>query len=146
MTFSSLLLTVGALVATGVALLWANQTRNQPMFVVIAVVLFVAAEFVIGWWALPLVGLVLGLIGARRKGIVAMVAGAALTAWALLFAWTAMQGNLGNFMHQLAEAMKQKPNVLLGLVTLLPVLLAGLGARLGTGLRPESTPATALKG
>ena len=73
MTFSALLLTVAALVATGVVLLWANQSRNQPMFVAIAVLLFVAAEFVMGWWALPVVGLVLGLIGevvgSAREGI-----------------------------------------------------------------------------
>ena len=146
MSFSSLLLTVAALVATGVVLLWANQSRNQPMFVAIAVVLFVAAEFVMGWWALPVVGLVLGLVGARRKGVVLMIGGAALTAWALLFAWNAVHGNLGSFMQQLAAAMKQKPNVLLGLISALPALLAGPAARLGAGLRPESVQTAALKG
>jgi hypothetical protein len=143
MTFSSLLLTIGALVAAGVALLWANQSRNQPMFVAVAVVLFVAAEFVLGWWALPVVGLVLGIVGARRNGVVLMVGAAALTAWALLFAWTALSCNLGNFMQQLALAMKQKPNALLALITALPALLAGPAARLGAGLRPESAPETA---
>ena len=146
MTFSSLLLTIAALVATGVALLWANQSRNQPMFVAVAVLLFVAAEFVMGWWALPVVGLVLGLIGARRNGVVLMVGGAALAAWALLFAWNAVHGNLGSFMQQLAAAMKQKPTVLLGLVTALPALLAGPAARLGAGLRPESAQTAALRG
>ncbi len=138
MTFSSLLLTIAALVATGVALLWANQSRNQPMFVAVAVLLFVAAEFVIGWWALPVVGLVLGLVGARRSGVVVMVGAAAIVAWALLFAWTANHGNLGSFMEQLAAAMKQNSTVLLGLVTALPIVLAVPAARLGAGLRPES--------
>lgn len=146
MAFSSLLLIVAALVATGVVLLWANQSRNQPMFVAIAVLLFIAAEFVMGWWALPVVGLVLGLVGARRKGVVLMVGAAALTAWALLFAWTAIHGNLGNFMQQLAGAMRQKPNLLLGLITALPALLAGPAARLGAGLRPESAQTASLKG
>lgn len=138
MTFSSLILIVGALVATGVVLLWANQSRNQPMFFVVAVVLFVAAEFVMGWWALPVVGLVLGLIGARRSGVVLMVGGAALLAWGLLFAWTASQGSLGAFMVSLAAAMKQKPNALLALVAAIPALLAIPAARLGAALRPES--------
>ncbi len=146
MQFSSLLLTVGALIAAGVGLLWANQTRNHSMFVVIAVALFVAAEFVLGWWALPVVGLVLGLVGARRGGVVAMVGGAAFTAWAILFAWTAMHGNLGNFMHALAASMKLKPNVLLSAIAVLPALLAAPAARLGAGLRPEAAATTTLNG
>lgn len=146
MTFSSLLLTVAALLATGVVLLWANQSRNQPMFVAIAVVLFIAAEFVMGWWALPVVGLVLGLVGARRRGVVLMVGAAALTSWALLYGWNAFHGNLGNFMQQLAGAMRQKPNLLLGLITVLPALLAGPAARLGAGLRPESAQTPPLNG
>jgi hypothetical protein len=139
MTFSSLILIVGALVATGVVLLWANQSRNQPMFFVVAVVLFIAAEFVMGWWALPVVGLILGLIGARRSGVVLMVGGAAVLAWGLLFVWTASQGNLGTFMVALAAAMKQKPNVLLAFIAAIPVLLATPAARLGAALRPESS-------
>jgi hypothetical protein len=138
-TFSTLILTVASLVATGVALLWANQSRNQPMFFVVAVVLFVAAEFVMGWWALPVVGLVLGIIGARRSGVVLMVAGAAVLAWGILFVWTASQGSLGTFMVALAAAMKQKPNVLLALVAAIPVLLAAPAARLGAALRPEAS-------
>ena len=146
MTFSSLILTVGALIAVGVLLLWANQSRNQPMFFVVAVVLFVAAEFVIGWWALPLVGLVLGLIGARRNGVVLMVGGAALLSWGILFVWTATQGALGNFMVALAAAMKQKPNALLALIAAIPVLLATPAARLGAALRTESARSTPLNG
>ena len=110
------------------------------MFFGIAVVLFVAAEFVMGWWALPVVGLVLGLVGARRNRVVLMVGAAALTAWALLFAWTATQGDLSHFMTALAEAMKQKPNVLLSLVAAVPALLATPAARLGAALRPQTTP------
>ncbi len=143
MSFSFLLLAVGALIAAGAALLWANQTRNRPMFAVLAVALFVAAEFVIGWWALPVVGLVLGLIGSRRRGVVAIVGGAALTAWALLFAWTAIEGNLGNFMHALAASMKLKPALLLSVTAVLPALLAGTAARVGAGLRPEASRTTA---
>ena len=135
MTFSSLILTVGSLIAVGVALLWANQSRNQPMFFAVAVVLFVAAEFVIGWWALPVVGLVLGLVGARRNRVVLMVGSAALTAWGLLFLWTGNQGSLGNFMVSLAAALEQKPTPLLGLVAAIPAMLAGPAARLGAALR-----------
>ena len=107
------------------------------MFYAVAVVLFVAAEFVVGWWALPVVGFALGLIGARKRGIPVIVAGAALTAWALLFAWNAFHGNLGTFMQSLAESMKLKPALLTAAVLALPALLAGPAARLGAGLRPD---------
>lgn len=109
------------------------------MFYAVAVVLFLAAEFVIGWWALPVVGFVLGLVGARRRGIAVIVAGAALTAWAILFGWTAFHGSLGGFMQSLAASMKLRSNVLLSVVGALPPLLAGPAARLGAGLRPERT-------
>ncbi len=141
MSFLALLLTVSALLIAGAALLWANQTRYQSMFVAVAVILFIAAEFVLGWWALPVVGLILGLVGARRKAIGTTVAAAALTAWIILFAWSALQGNLGNFMQALAVSMKVKPGQLLSVITALPALLAGPAARLGAGLRPDSTPA-----
>lgn len=142
MSFLSLILTVSALLIAGAALLCANQTRYQSMFVAVAIVLFIAAEFVLGWWALPVVGLILGLVGARRKAIGTTVAAAALVAWILLFAWSALQGNLGNFMQALAVSMRVEPGQLLFVIIALPALLAGSAARLGAGLRPESTPAT----
>ena len=109
------------------------------MFVAAAVILFIAAEFVIGWWALPVVGLILGIVGARRPAIGITVAGAALTAWLILFGWNAVQGgNLVSFAQALAASMKVKPGQLLSVVTALPALLAGPAARLGAGLRPES--------
>lgn len=110
------------------------------MFVAVAIILFVAAEFLLGWWALPVVGLILGLIGARRKAIGITVAGAALAAWVILFAWTAMQGNLGTFMQALAGSMKVKPGQLFSVIAVLPALLAGPAARLGAALRPETAP------
>ncbi len=112
------------------------------MFFAVAIVLFIAAEFLIGWWALPVVGLILGLVGARRKAIGTTVAAAALVAWGILFAWNATHGNLGPFMQQLAISMKVKPGQLFAVITVLPALLAGLAASLGAGLRPESAGKT----
>ena len=108
------------------------------MYVAVAVLLFVAAEFLLGWWALPVVGLILGLVGARRRAIGTTVALAALMAWVILFAWSATQGNVALFMQQLAASMKVKPGQFVLLLTALPALLAGPAARLGAGLRPES--------
>jgi hypothetical protein len=105
------------------------------MFFVIAVILFVAAEFVIGWWALPVIGVILGVIGARRRGVALQVGGAALVAWGLLFAWVAMHGDLQRFLAALALSMKLKPGQLIFALTVVPALLAGPAAGLGSGLR-----------
>ena len=105
------------------------------MFIPLAVILFVAAEFLIGWWALPVVGFALGVVGARRKLVGVQIAAAALAAWMLLFAWTAVQGDLRAFLDSLALSMKLKPGQLLSAVTALPALLAGPAAGLGSGLR-----------
>ncbi len=118
------------------------------MFLAIAVILFVAAEFVISWWALPVVGVILGVIGARRRGVALQVAGAALVAWALLFAWVAAHGDLQRFLEALALSMKLEPGQLLFAVTVLPALLAGAAAGFGSGIRnliqtPPKSAATA---
>ena len=110
------------------------------MFFAVAILLFIAAEFVLGWWALPVVGCILGLVGARRKAVGTIVAGAALTAWIALYAWSAMRGhNLAGFMESLAISMQLKPGLLVSAISVLPVLLAGPAARFGAGLRPETT-------
>ncbi len=105
------------------------------MFLAIAVILFVAAEFVVGWWALPVVGVILGVIGARRRGVALQVGGAALLAWGVLFAWVAMHGDLQRFLEALALSMKLEPGQLIFALTVLPALLAGSAAGLGSGIR-----------
>jgi len=116
------------------------------MFFVTAIILFLAAEFVIGWWALPVVGLILGVIGARRSGVALQIGGAALLAWGLLFGWIATHGDLRAFMTSLALSMKLQPGVLITAVAALPVLLAGATAGLGSGIRnlirPEKSAAS----
>lgn len=142
MSFTALLVIVGGLFAAGIALAWATQSRNQPMFAIVAVVLFIAAEFVMGFWALPVVGAVLGLVGARRTGVVAIVTGAALVSWMVLYGWSATQGHLPSFVMSLAAAMKLKPGQLLSAATAIPALLAGPAAQLGATLRRAIQPTT----
>jgi hypothetical protein len=113
------------------------------MFIPLAVILFVAAEFLIGWWALPVVGCVLGGVGARRPLVGVQIGAAALVAWGLIFAWVAMHGDLRGFLDALALSMKLKPGQLLSAVSALPALLAGPAAGLGSGLRNLLQPAPA---
>lgn len=111
------------------------------MFLIAAVVLFVAAEFVLGWLAIPVLALILGAVGAHRRRVTVTIAVAALLAWVILFAWTGVYGNLGGFMHALASSMTLAPVMLTSVALLLPVLLAWPAARLGAGLRPQSRAA-----
>ena len=111
------------------------------MFYAVAVILFIAAEFVIGWWALPVVALVLGLVGARRPGISLIVGGAGLTAWGLLYAWTAVTGShFVPFMASLAAAMKLKPMQLVTAITGIPALITAPAARVGSAIRNALQP------
>ena len=110
------------------------------MFIAAAVVLFIAAEFVIGWWALPVVGFVLGLVGARKPLAPVIIAGAALTAWTALFAWTSFYGGLPAFIQGLAGSMQLKTGQLLSAGAALPALLAGPSAQLGVALRNAVQP------
>jgi hypothetical protein len=111
------------------------------MFFGIAVLLFVAAEFVIGWWALPVVALLLGVVGAKRRFVVAMISGAAVLAWGGLYAWSALSGDLPGLMRGLAASMTLKPVQLFSAITALPALLAGPSAYLGVSLRGGAPPA-----
>ena len=103
---------------------------------VVAVTCFVAAEFVMGWWALPVVGVVLGLAAARQRHVGIRVGAAALIAWLALLAWTAQSGDMPRFYAQLARSMTLPTNVVAAITLLLPTLLGGLAARFGAGLRP----------
>lgn len=111
------------------------------MFYAVAVVLFIAAEFVIGWWALPVVALVLGLVGARRPGISLIVGGAGLTAWGLLYAWTALTGShFLPYMLSLASSMKLKPFQLVTAISGMPALITAPAARIGSVIRNAVQP------
>jgi hypothetical protein len=102
----------------------------------VAVVCLVAAEFVLGWWALPIVGLVLGVLAARQRHVGIRVGAAALIAWLALLAWTAQSGDLPAFYGALAASMQLPTMAVAGITVVLPLLLAGFAARLGAGLRP----------
>ncbi|MCU0619182.1 MAG: hypothetical protein MUF40_04665 [Gemmatimonadaceae bacterium] len=100
-----------------------------------ALISFIAAEFVIGWWALPLVGLVFGVLAARERQVGTRVGIAALLAWLALLAWTAQSGDVPAFYGALAGSMGLPTAAVAGLTIAFPLLLGGLAARFGAGLR-----------
>jgi len=95
---------------------------------------FALATVALGWIAVPIVGLLWGLI-ARDTQRPALTAGAAaLAAWAILLAWTAVVARLWALLTRLAGVF-EFPGVGILLVTLaLAATLAGLGAVVGTSL------------
>ena len=95
---------------------------------------FALATVVLGWIAVPIIGLLWGLIAraTRRPALTAAVA--ALAAWAVLLAWTAVTGRLWALLTRLAGVF-ELPGVGILLVTLaLAGALAGLGAVVGSSL------------
>lgn len=113
---------------------------------IVAVACFVAAEFVLGWWALPIVGLVLGVLAARQRHVGIRVGAAALIAWLALLAWSAQSGDLPGFYGALARSMQLPTLAIAGVTVLLPLLLGGLSARVGAGLRPGADAAAEREG
>jgi hypothetical protein len=95
---------------------------------------FALATVALGWIAVPAIGLLWGLVarGTRRPALTA--GAAALAAWAVLLAWTAVVGRLWALLDRLV-GLFHVPGFGILIVTLaLAGALAGLGAVVGTSL------------
>jgi hypothetical protein len=95
----------------------------------VLVVAFAAATAIVGWWGVPVVGLVWGWWASRwlpRPVPVALVGAASATgAWAALLWWTAFRGPLGRLAVLLGEIIGVPASLLIALTLLFAALLAG---------------------
>jgi hypothetical protein len=94
---------------------------------------FAASTVVLGWWAVPAVGAIWGLIWNRRGAWVAAAAAAAI-AWGLLLA-AALVDALGILVSQLNGALRLPALAVAILTVALPALLAGSAAELAYVIR-----------
>jgi hypothetical protein len=102
---------------------------------VLAVVLAVATVF-LGWWAVPVVGFLWGLLTARLLRWPAGAAAlAAMLAWAALLGMDAMGGRLAGLGTLFGSIAKLPPGVFFALSLVFPALLAWSAAALGADLR-----------
>ncbi|MBI4501489.1 MAG: hypothetical protein HY700_10040 [Gemmatimonadetes bacterium] len=89
---------------------------------------FVLVTHVFGWWAVPLLGAIWGLVGKDTVRPAIMAGVAAASAWALLLGWSGLVGPVGTLAAQLG-ALAAVPGVLfVGLTLVVPFLLAGSAA------------------
>ena len=95
----------------------------------------------LGWWAVPVLGLVYGAWrGAGRAAAVA--GGTALAGWSVLMAWNWMEGPVAELSGSLGAVMGLPGWALLLATALFPAVLAGTAAVVGAAIR-SSWPALA---
>ncbi len=92
---------------------------------------FAAATVVIGWWALPILGVVWGVIARDRPRPVTTAALAAALGWLVILAWASTQGPVGSVARQVAAVMSLPGPVLLFIVLLFAAVLSGAAAEIG---------------
>ncbi len=105
--------------------------RRPTLQVAILSVAFALATVVLGWWAVPVLAGVWGVVARvdERPAVVAAL-GAGL-GWILLLVWTAAQGPAGELAQRAAGVMGI-PSALLFLITVLfPMMIAWGAAVLG---------------
>ena len=102
---------------------------------ILLAIVFSLGTWIAGWWMVPLLAALWALARpAPLAGLVAAMAGA--VAWGILIATYLLRGlPLGTLAVRLAGAMQLPMVALVALTLLLPALLAGSAAALGTALR-----------
>lgn len=87
----------------------------------------------LGWWAVPLLGLVYGAWrGAER--VTAVAAASALLGWSVLMAWNWMEGPVAELAGSLGAIMGLPGWALLLATALFPAVLAGTAAVVGAAI------------
>ncbi len=116
------------------------MTRSTISVAILGLV-FALGTVIGGWWAVPDVGLVAGLVLGRggRPGRLSAVAAA--LAWAgVLVAYRIEDFPVAILLHRLAGAMQLPAWGLLALTLLFPAVLAGSAAALGGAIRSADKP------
>lgn len=107
----------------------------------------VAGTVVVGWFAVPVIGLAWGVWRRREGGGAAIAACAAAVAWGSLVAWDASVGPAGELARRVGGVMRIPGWAFTVLTILYPALLAPgaawLGSRVGRMVDRRSAPHTA---
>jgi hypothetical protein len=107
-----------------------------PNRVIATAAIIAVATWLIGWWAVPVVGLIAGLAHASPRG----VAGAASLAWAALLAVDVMSASFAHLTGILSGIMGIPGLALIILTIVFPALLGWSAATIGTAIRSARPP------
>jgi len=91
---------------------------------------FALATAAFGWWTVPLLAAIWGLMARGVRGAAFSAATAALIAWGALLAWGAMHGPVAELAVKLGAVMQMPPAALVVATLLFPTLLAWSAAAL----------------
>ena len=103
------------------------------MITVLAIVaaILVGATWVVGWWGVPLIAAVVGVVLCTRRGIAGLTALAAVIAWSVLIIVDGASGRFGALARAVAGTLTLPASVLLTVTLLFSALLAWSAAALG---------------
>ena len=107
---------------------------RQLLRVVLLAGACVVATVIAGWWSVPVLGAIWGVIARRERGAGWTAALAAGIAWTSLLLWTALRGSVAALAAQVGGLVGAPGFVLVLMPVGLAMLLAGCAGRLGWGL------------
>lgn len=120
------------------------MTGRLALRVTLLAIAFALATILFGWWGVPLVAVIWGLVAHATPGPGATSAAAAAVAWAALLGWTALSGDVAALAGILGGIMQAPGAALVALTILFPAAVAWAGARMASGsmtlLRARSHP------
>jgi hypothetical protein len=85
---------------------------------------FALATAAIGWWTVPVVAALWGVMGGTLRRVSLTSALAAALGWGILLAWGAMRGPVAELAGKLGGVMQLPPFVLVAATIVFPALLA----------------------
>lgn len=103
----------------------------MPVLRTLLVALVVAAStWFLGWWSVPLIGVVYALLRAGQEHIVSEAAIGAMLGWAGLLGWQASNASFGRLSQAIGGVFPVPTPVLMLVSVVFAGLLAGSAARL----------------
>jgi hypothetical protein len=99
------------------------------LLVVVAAV--AALTWLVGWWAVPFVAVVAGVVLQRWRGVAWLIALAAVVAWSALILADAASGRFGALAAAVGGTLQLPAGVLLTVTLLFAALLAWSAATIG---------------
>lgn len=100
--------------------------------VAVMALLLAAGTWLVGWWAVPLIALIVGAMMIMRPAVVGLSAG---VAWAALMYLDFKAPAFGALVSKLGSVMGMSAVTLVGLTILLPMILGWSAASTGHALR-----------
>ena len=113
-----------------------NRLAGNVAFAVL-VLAFGTGTVVFGWWTVPVIGLIWGVIAPSRVQAGVAAAIAAALSWGLLLSWTATQGPIGTLARSVGGIFGVPTLAFFGITLVFAALLAGSAALVAGALTPR---------